>query len=251
MNQQDQQLRISIIGFGDFGQLITRHLAPLSTLIVYDRTQHRADQIKQLGAQPVTIEDAARADVVILAVTLDALEPTLEKLAPSLKPGTLVVDVTSVKIKPVEIMERLVPDTCQILATHPLFGPQTASENLAGHKIVVDPIRVNDMDQIESFLQKLGLHVVYMSADEHDREMAWVHALTFFVGRGLLNMDPPTSELSTNYYKELLDVVNVEQQQSLGLFYTIQRGNPYAEEMRQKFITSLSELEQEIQQETI
>ena len=115
-------------------------------------------------------------------------------------------------------------------------------------RIVVDPIRVDNTNEIEKFLASLGLTVVHMTCDEHDREMAWVHALTFFVGRGLLNIDPPTSLLTTHYYSELLDVVNVERTHSIELFNTIQRGNPYAEEMRKQFIASLTQLENDINQ---
>lgn len=239
-------MQISVFGFGDFGQLTTKHLVRRADVSVYDRNHSRTKEIEKLGAKAVPLEEAAAGDVVILAVNLDVLESTLEQIAPHLKPGTLVVDVTSVKLKPVEMMERLVPADCQILATHPLFGPQTASQSLAGHKIVVDPIRVDNMDSIEKFLIDLDLEVIHMTADAHDREMAWVHALTFFVGRGLLSIDPPQSELSTNYYNELMDVVNVERKHSLELFNTIQRGNPYADEMRQRFIDSLTQLEEQI-----
>lgn len=241
-------MRVSVFGFGDFGTLTAKHLVPHAEVLVYNRNHAKTEEIEALGAKPVSLEEAARAEIVILAVTLDALEDTLKVIQPHLQPGALVADVTSVKLKPVELMKEYVPENCQILATHPLFGPQTANETLTGHKIVVDPIRVKHMEEIEEFLTSLGLEVVHMTADEHDREMAWVHALTFFVGRGLLNLDPPESALSTNYYNELLDVVNVERTHSQELFNTIQRGNPYAEAMRKRFIASLDELEDQIDQ---
>lgn len=239
-------MRFSIIGFGDFGKLTARHLARKHDVVVYNRNNAKTDVILATGSKPVAFEEAARADVIILAITLDALEETLEHLAPLLTTDTLIVDVTSVKVKPVEMMKRLLPEHVQILATHPLFGPVTASENLTGHKIVIDPIRVKNEAAIETFLKGLGLKVVRMSAEEHDREMAWVHALTFFVGRGLMNINPPLSDITTNYYNELLDLVNVEKTHSKELFYTIQRGNPYADEMRQRFIASLQALEKDI-----
>lgn len=241
-------MQISIFGFGDFGQLITKYLAKETDVLVYDRTHEKTDLITSLGAKPVDLEEAAKADVVILATTLDALESTITNIAPHVKPGALVADVTSVKVKPAEMMQRLLPDNVQILATHPLFGNVSAAESLTGHRIILDAIRVDNIEEIESFLTGLGLKVIHMSCDEHDREMAWVHALTFFVGRGLLNMNPPTSPLTTHYYNELLDVVNVEKTHSLELFNTIQKGNPYAQEMRKKFIASLNDLEQQLDQ---
>jgi len=243
-------MQISIFGFGDFGQLITKYLIKHAEVSVYDRNHAKTKLIASLGAKPVSLEEAAKADVVILAVTLDSLESTLQAITPHVRPGTMVADVTSVKVKPAEMMQRILPENVQILATHPLFGPVSAKDGLSGHKIVIDPVRVTDQKAVEEFLTDLGLTIVAMSCDEHDREMAWVHALTFFVGRGLLELNPPISPLSTHYYNELLDVVNVERTHSMELFYTIQRGNPYAEDMRKKLIASLANLESKINKET-
>jgi len=238
-------MTIFIYGFGDFGKLLTRYLSEHARVLVYDR-HSQTDEITQLGAEVADVADVSQADVVIVAVTLDRLEASLTAIAPHLKPAALVADVTSVKVKPAEMMQRLLPQHVQILATHPLFGPVSAADSLLNHKVVIDPIRVNDLSKVEAFLKSLGLITIQMTCDEHDREMAWVHALTFFVGRGLLNMDPPASPLATHYYNELLDVVNVERTHSRELFNTIQQGNPYAAEMRQRFIASLQELQDQI-----
>lgn len=243
-------MRISIFGFGDFGQLITKHLVKHAEVNVYNRNNAKTELIESLGAKPVSLEEAAGAEVVILAVTLESLEQTLKDIAPHVVAGALVADVTSVKIKPAAMMQELLPQHCQILATHPLFGPVSAGNSMVGQKIVIDPIRVDNEAEIEKFLTDLDLKIVRMTCDEHDREMAWVHALTFFVGRGLLNVNPPASPLATHYYNELLDVVNVERTHSMELFYTIQRGNPYAEDMRKKLISSLTSLEEDIRKES-
>jgi prephenate dehydrogenase len=242
-------MQISIFGFGDFGKLITKYLVRHVEILVYDRNHAHTQAITDHGAKPVDLQTAAEADVVILAVTLYALESTLTNIAPFVKPGALVADVTSVKIKPAEMMQQMLPEHCQILATHPLFGPMSASKSLAGQKIVIDPIRVNDLASIEKFLRDLDLEIIHMTCDEHDREMAWVHALTFFVGRGLMAIDPPRSHFTTGYYNKLLAVVDMERTHSLELFNTIQRGNPYAKEMRQRLIRSLEELEEQIESE--
>ena len=146
-------MRVSIFGFGDFGQLITRYLVNHAEVLVYNRGQNKTTQIRKLGARPVSLEAAVNSDVIILATTLDALESTLESIAPFVKPGTLVADVTSVKVKPAEMMQRLLPSNVQILATHPLFGPVSAAKSLIDHKIVIDPIRVNNQQEIEELLQ--------------------------------------------------------------------------------------------------
>lgn len=247
---REKKMRISIFGFGEFGQLITKYLVKYADIYVYDRNQAKTELIKSLGGNPVNLEDAASCEVIIVATTLDALESTLLDISPLVKPGTLVADVTSVKIKPAEMMMRILPKNVQILATHPLFGNVSATgPTLEGHKIVVDPLRVENMDEIEKFLHKLGLDVIHLSCDEHDKEMAWVHALTFFVGRGVMALDPPHSHFRTGYYNKLMAVVDMERTHSLELFYTIQRGNPYAKEMRQRLVKSFEELEADIEKE--
>ena len=85
-----------------------------------------------------------------------------------------------------------------------------------------------------------------MTPDEHDQQMAWVHALTFFVGRGLLELHIPEVQLDTGYYQKLRDLYELEQTHSRALFDTIEAGNPYAASVRQKFQETLQRLDKEI-----
>jgi prephenate dehydrogenase len=121
---------------------------------------------------------------------------------------------------------------------------------LAGQSIVICPYESEGRDKIIGFLQdKLGLKVIEMSAEDHDREMAWVHGLTFFVGRGLMELDPPKSGLSTGYYQKLLDLVELESSHSIELFNTVQRGNPYAADIRRELIDRLENIDRELKDE--
>ena len=181
-------------------------------------------------------------------VNQNRLETLLKQIKPHLTPGALVVDVTSVKLLPVRLMQKYMPKTVQILATHPLFGPQSAPGNtLKGQIIIIHPIRVNNSPIIRKFLQTtLRLKVITMTPREHDKKMALVHGLTFFLARGLLKMDLPKFGLDAPSYKKLLALAELETHHSRELFETIEAGNPYAAAVRKKFIRQLEKLDKKI-----
>ena len=123
----------------------------------------------------VTLEEVVDVDYLVLAVPLDAYTETLEAIKPIVKPHTVIVDVCSVKVKPVETIRSIMPDQ-PLVATHPMFGPESASVSFAGHTFVMCPevSTTEPYENIKHFANSLGLGVVEMSADEHDREIAVV-----------------------------------------------------------------------------
>ncbi|HEX5456051.1 MAG TPA: prephenate dehydrogenase/arogenate dehydrogenase family protein [Candidatus Saccharimonadales bacterium] len=239
-------MSFGIIGYGSFGKFIAGVLSEFGDTVIASRRE--TDVPRDAKYKAAGFEEAASRKIVILAVGLDALEETSRKLAPHVSEKTIVVDVTSVKLKPIDILTRTLGGKCRILATHPLFGPHTVpGGKLAGQSIVVCPYEFDGRDKIMDFLKnKLGLKVIEMSAEDHDKEMAWVHGLTFFVGRGLMELDPPKSGLSTGYYQKLLDLVELESSHSIELFNTVQRGNPYAADIRRELIGRLESIDAQL-----
>ncbi|MEL7474348.1 MAG: prephenate dehydrogenase/arogenate dehydrogenase family protein, partial [Planctomycetota bacterium] len=78
----------------------------------------------------------------MLAIPVAVFEDALATIAPVLEPGTLVVDVASVKVRPIELMLGALPQHCRVIGAHPLFGPQTAAEvGLSGQTVAVCPAR--------------------------------------------------------------------------------------------------------------
>lgn len=239
-------MTFGIIGYGSFGKLLNDLLTPYGEVSVHVRNKEQKPNLQ--GANFVSFDEAASAKVVILAVGLDSLDETSKQLAGKVSRNTIVVDVSSVKTKPVEILNKNLEGKCNLLYTHPLFGPQTVEDgSAAGKSIVVCPFEFDGKDKIMDFLKnKLGLKVLELTAEEHDKEMAWVHALTFFVGRGLMELNPPKSPLTTGYYQKLLDLVELESSHSIELFNTVERGNPYAASIRTKLIKELESIDEEI-----
>ncbi len=244
---------IGIIGYGSFGSLLASLVAPHVTVKVYDRQAITGDLPTHV--QEASLDEVAHCDVVVLAVDLVGMRPVCEQLASLVRPETVVMDICSVKVKPAQLLEQMLSGKCRLLASHPMFGPNSVANNSGtcrGLTWVWHELEGGPFPELEALVgQEMGATIVRMTPDEHDRQMAWVHALTFFVGRALVDMDIPAVSLDTGYYQKLRDLFELEKTHSRALFDTIEAGNPYAAAVRQQLMTTLTRLDAEIAKITL
>jgi prephenate dehydrogenase len=234
---------LGIIGFGQFGQFMARHLAPFFDVAVCDAADLRLEAEKT-GVRWSGFETVAGCEIVVFAVPLESFETVLRRAVPFLRPEAMCFDVCSVKIEPLRQMQEILPPSVEIIGTHPLFGPQSGREGIAGLRVAFCPLRTKNAAEIKRFLaEELRLSVLEKSPAEHDREMAHVQALTHFVARALDELHINDSELATVSYEELMRAARLVSEDSWALFRTIQKGNPFAGDKRRAFIEKLIELE--------
>jgi prephenate dehydrogenase len=141
------------------------------------------------------------------------------------------------------MVEELVPEQ-PILATHPMFGPDSAAEGVSGLPVVVWPVRV-DSEQHRFWRAEFaafGLRVLEISPDDHDHEAAYTQGITHFIGRVLGDMELGSSEIATLGYRRILEVIEQTCNDPWQLFLDLQRYNPYTREMRQRLRTSLTRM---------
>ncbi len=237
---------LGIIGFGQFGQFTARHLVPFFDVSVFDeRDLH--DEAAEIGVKWRDFADVANKPIVIFATPLKSFESVLKRALPFLQTGVLCLDVCSVKMKPIELMRGILPETVEIIGTHPLFGPQSGRNGIAGMRIALCPVRTTQTEKIKIFLaDQLKLKVLEKSPAAHDREMAHVQALTHFVARALDELHIEESELATVSYEELMKAARLVSEDSWELFRTIQQENPFAEPKRKSFIEKFIEIEKRL-----
>lgn len=240
-------MEIGVIGFGQFGQFMSRHLVQHFKVAVFDSVNHE-NEAKEIGVEWKPFQDVANKEIVIFAVPLKSLEEVLKRAAPFLSETALCIDVCSVKMKPIELMLETLPSSVEIIGTHPLFGPQSGKESIEGLKIAFCPVRTTGAEDVKNFLtDKLKLTLLEKSPEAHDKEMAHVQALTHFVARALFELRVEDSELATVSYEELLKAASLLADDSWELFQTIQQGNPFAKDERKAFIEKLLELETRVE----
>ena len=225
--------RLGLIGFGAFGRLTARHLAPWFEVIAHDPVATDGEGVATLAG----LATAAACPTVILAVPVGALEETLQSISLHLRPDALVIDVGSVKVKPARLMAAILPETVRIVGTHPLFGPQSARDGIAGLTIAVCEARGGkDARRVAAFCRRaLKLRVFQVTPEEHDREAATVQGLTHLIARVLLKMEPLPTRMTTASFERLMQAVDMVRHDSPAVFQAIERDNPYAAEVRERF----------------
>lgn len=232
--------RLGLVGFGAFGRLAARHLAPHFEILAHDPAA--TDDLCGL-VRLTSLAEAAACPVVILAVPVEALEATVAAVAPHIAPGSLVLDVGSVKVKPAGIMAAGLPATVQVVGTHPLFGPQSGKDGIAGLRIAVCTVRDGRAaGRVAAFCRRaLGLKVFRVSPEDHDREAATVQGLTHLIARVLMAMEPLPTRMTTVSFERLMQAVELVRHDSPAVFRAIERDNPFAAAVRDRFFSLADE----------
>jgi len=226
-------MEIGIYGLGRFGSFWASQLASFHSVRVWSRNKDRSTPD---GVKRVSESECLAAPVVMLCVAISSMEEVLGRVSRHLTPGTLVMDTCSVKVYPANLMLKLLPPEIGILATHPMFGPDSAVSGIAKLPIVLSPLRVDEKTILfwRKNFEEMGLEVIVMSPKQHDEEAAFSQGITHFIGRvlGQLNLNP--SIIGTTAYKGLLDIVGQTCNDSWDLFVDLQRFNPHTAKMRSK-----------------
>jgi prephenate dehydrogenase len=237
---------LGLVGLGQFGRLAARILTPHFEIVATDTAPDAADRGRELGVALAPLETVAGCEIVVVAVPVAAMRQVFAAIAPRLKPGALVADVGSVKMLPAQWMVELLPAHVDLVATHPLFGPQSARDGLKGLRFVVCPIRGERHERVAALGRSLGLTVTITTPEEHDREMAYVQALTHLIGRSLVNLGIPDEQLKTPSYQHLLELCSLIGADTFELFTAIQTQNPFAAEVAGAFVDEARSLLEQV-----
>jgi len=234
---------IGIIGFGRFGKLVAHYLARDLDVYVDNRSDKDAE-IAGTGAHPAPLDMVCRQKIVIPCVPISTLKENLKTIAPLLEPGAVVIDVCSVKEYPVQWMLEELPESISILATHPMFGPDSAADSLQDRKICLCQVRVPDAQyqKIKKYLTSKGLIVIEATAREHDEQIATSLSLTHLIGRTLSECGAKPLDIDTEGYKRLIHILEVVERDTWQLFQDMHRYNPYAKKKRIEFMEVMQEI---------
>jgi len=240
-----------IIGYGHFGRFMARSFASRTGEVLVADTDSDKLPKHAKGIRGADLDEVARCDVVIVAVPYSALEDVLKEIRDSLPVRTVVLDTVSTKEWSTALLANILGHHPNILATHPLFGPPSMKKMRKGQHLVVTHAVGERAEGFVGFLEKkFGLLVHRMSPEEHDRTMAYMQALPFFIARALVDLDildlPNRDVLSLPSFEKLTSIAAIEMHHTDAMFDTSQRSNPFAADARRAFIKALSTLNEEI-----
>jgi len=234
---------LGILGLGAFGSLMAKHLTPHFDVAAFDPSQTTQEKAAALGIGYETLPQIATREIVVLATPIPRMQETIAAIAPHLRADALVLDVGSVKVKPVQWMREGLPHTVSIVATHPLFGPQSAPVSIKGQNIAVCPVRGDRAACVEAFLRDtLELNVMRTTPEEHDFEVAHIQGLTHMVGRILDSLEPIPRRMTTKSFDLMMESADIVRGNSMELFLSIEQENPYSADVHKKFFAKVEEL---------
>ena len=242
-NDQSDPAQVAVIGLGRFGKFWAEWLADTYDVV---GTSRRTIQDLRNGVIQVGLDEALQRDIVFLTVSISAVPSVLDEIAPLIRTDATVVDTCSVKLFPVAEMKARLPQSVDIIASHPMFGPDSAGERTDELPMITWPIR-DTYRRYATIIRTLGdlrMRIVEMTPDEHDREAAFSQGVTHLVGRILDEMDLAECPIATLGYTRLMQVREQTCNDPVRLFKDLQRFNPYTKAMRQRFSDALSVTEE-------
>jgi len=185
LNKENKPLKVAVIGgSGKMGQWFAGFLRQegFDVMISGRNREKLLAAGRRLGISAVSNEEAVRlADVVILSVPINNFEDVVEGIAPHVRAGQIISDITSVKVMPVDIMHQYLKNAV-ILGTHPLFGP--GAKGVANMNFVLTPIGEKERataQEAKSYLEARGGRVSVMTPAAHDEMMTVILGLSHFI----------------------------------------------------------------------
>ena len=173
---------------------------------------------------------AGRADLVLLAVPIKAMETVLASLQNILSPKTVLVDICSVKVRPLELMLKL--HSGPVVGLHPLFGPNPDCEQPL--RVALVPGRDTAAAKaVKELLESIALCPFETSAAEHDRALALIQGLNFVSTISYLSAVSENKELEkflTPSFGRRLHSARKMLTQDSELFQALFEANPYSQE---------------------
>jgi prephenate dehydrogenase len=198
---------LHIIGLGLIGgsaALDLKKAGWASTILGTDLNPEHARQALDLGLVDEVVDleiGFNKADVVLLAIPVDAGRKLLPSLLDKIRPHQVILDMGSTKAG-ISGAVKAHPNRSRYVACHPIAGtefsgPAAAHSGLFDHKvnIICNPeLSAPDaLEKVQSLFAELGMTTITMDAQEHDRHIAYVshlsHVTSFSLGLTVLDIE--------------------------------------------------------------
>jgi len=234
---------VGIIGFGRFGKVLANILQRGFAIKAYDPKPAGPFP----GVQFLDLDTVLNEKVVFIAVPIRHFESVIADISKKLKKETTLIDVCSVKNYPVNIMLKILPDHIGVIATHPMFGPDSYMSN-SNLKMMINNTRdlYNQYSFWKRFFSDQSIQIIEMTPDQHDRLAAKTQGVTHFLGRMLKEFGIKKTNIDTQGFRDLLDLVGQTCNDTWELYADLQLYNPYTADMVEKLKASTNKLDNQL-----
>lgn len=200
-------MKATIVGLGLIGgsfALGLRKSGLVTELVGVDRSDANAKKAVELGlVDKILPEDEAlaQADLVVLAIPVNALNSFLPNVLDAIKKDAVVIDAGSTKSSICKVIANH-PRRDQFVAAHPIAGTENSGPTAAFHGLFKDKTNIicesgkssaKALEVAIKVFNALEMKTIFMEADEHDRHVAYVshlsHVSSFLLGQTVLDIE--------------------------------------------------------------
>jgi len=195
--------KICIIGCGLIGSSLARAIKKLnlSEKIV---SSNRSDIVNEKVFELKIVNDSSSdtqkmvkdSDLIIIATPLSSYENVILKIKNSLKSGSILTDVGSVKERVISLVEKAIPKDVSWIPSHPIAGTEESgpeagfSELFKNRWCILTPskkAKEKDIDTLKLFWKKIGSKVDIMDAKQHDYILSITSHIPHLVAYNIVN----------------------------------------------------------------
>lgn len=135
------------------------------------------------------------ADLVVLATPPSLFIPLIKKIKPTLKKGSIVIDVGSIKGF-VHKMETLMPEGVYFIGCHPIAGSSQRGIDFAREDLFKDALLIitktpktdkSALNVVKALWRSLGSRPIIMSPSKHDRVYGIISHMPHLISYALVN----------------------------------------------------------------
>jgi len=201
-------MRVCIVGLGLIGGsfaigLRKTGLATGSIIGIDHNSEHTAKALEiglvdSIGSGDEAIADA---DVVLLAIPVNALFAFLPHVLDTVKESAVVIDAGSTKSAICKVIANH-PKRSQFVAAHPIAGTENSGPTAAFHGLYKDKTNIiceagkssaHSLEVATKIFNALEMKTIFMEAEEHDKHVAYVshlsHVSSFLLGQTVLDIE--------------------------------------------------------------
>jgi prephenate dehydrogenase len=262
--------KICIIGCGLIGSSLARAIKKnaLSDKIVSSNRSNEINKkvielkiVDESGSDTKKIADGS--DLIIIATPLSSYEDVILKIKNSLKSGTILTDVGSVKENVTNLVEKVIPENVSWIPSHPIAGTEESgpeagfAELFKNRWCILTPskkAKEKDIKLLTNFWKKIGSEVDIMDAKQHDYILSITSHIPHLIAYNIVNtsltaQDEKNSSIVKYSAGGLRDFTRIAASNPIMWRDVFIQNKKNTSKMIEKFIVNLEDLKKAIENE--
>ena len=262
--------KVCIIGCGLIGSSLARAIKKnnlAQKIVSSNRSNVVNKKVIELNivadSSPDTKKMVIDSDLVVIATPLSSYEEVIIKIKDSLKNGSILTDVGSVKENVMNLVEKNLPENVSWIPSHPIAGTEESgpesgfAELFQNRWCILTPSsksKEKDIKLLKTFWEKLGSKVDAMEAKQHDYILSITSHIPHLIAYNIVNTSLDfQDEKETNIIKYsaggLRDFTRIAASNPIMWRDVFIQNKKNTSKMIDKFIENLEDLKKAIENE--